>query len=79
MSVPWDSRWRQIIGFSSYWISQYGQVFNMIRGELVRPYINNHGIKCVHMYDTRTGHQRGTSRSLRKLVEKHWSDNEYQA
>ena len=75
MRVPWDSRWRPLTDFDAYWISNYGQVFNMRRGELVRPFINNHGVRCIHIYNG----SRGTSRSLRKLTEKHWGlISEYQ-
>lgn len=68
--VPWDSRWREIPGFPGYWLSQYGQVFNMKRGSLVSPYYNQHHVMSVRMYSATLyqGQSRGYSRSVAKLI-----------
>ena len=40
LRVPWDSTWREVPGFPNYWISQYGQVFNMRSNIVVAPWRN---------------------------------------
>ena len=40
LRVPWDSTWRQVPGFPGYWISQYGQVFNMRSGIVLAEWSN---------------------------------------
>jgi hypothetical protein len=62
--VPWDSKWRQIPEFPSYWLSNRGQVFNMKRGHLIALYLNTNGIICVSLFNDK----RRTSRSVPKLV-----------
>ena len=72
--VPWDSRWRQITGFPNYWISQYGQVFNMKRLALVSLHYNQHGVLSVRMYAAlRHDKSRGYFRSVPKLVKETWN------
>lgn len=83
MTVPWTSKWRSVVGFDSYLISQYGQIFNVKRGQLVKPFYNNSGIKCVQLYKASSKRtsikcKDRTCRSLRKLTENHWGeDSEY--
>ena len=67
--VPWDSEWIELPGFPGYWLSQYGQVFNLKRGALVSQYRNQHGVLSVRLYGRLTSEvARGHSRSVPKLV-----------
>lgn len=66
--VPWDSRWREIPNFGGYYLSQYGQVFNLKRQQLVAIYRNTRDLKCVRMYQKSAHGARGVSRSIDKLL-----------
>ena len=66
--VPWDSRWREIPGFTGYYLSQYGQVFNLKRQQLVAIYYNTRNLKCVRMYQKSAYGARGVSRGIDKLL-----------
>lgn len=66
-SVPWDSRWKQIADFPSYWVSNHNQVFNMRRGEVLSTFVNQKGILCVRLYHQRFGGSHGTTRAVDKL------------
>lgn len=67
-TVPWDSRWKEIPGFSNYYVSQYGQIFNMQLMRLMHLFISNKGIRCVRMSQ---GKRRAT-RSIAALVRRHF-------
>lgn len=69
--VPSDSRWKQIPEFPNYWVSQYGQVFNMKRHSLMSLHYNQHHVLSVRLYGTlnHTG-SRGYFRSVAKLVQR---------
>jgi hypothetical protein len=66
LNVPWDSRWKEIPEFPTYWISQYGQVFSMRQRELINPYHNAAGYPSVKMYNL-TGFYRGVPKLVREI------------
>lgn len=72
--VPEDSRWRPVKGFPNYWISQYGQIFNMKRLHLMARYHNTKGYLCVRMYLKDINGSRGRSRVITKLMRENWPE-----
>lgn len=71
--VPEDSQWREIPMFPNYYISQYGDVFNMKRGSMVSWHLNQHSVRSVRMYSHLAGTvSRGYMRSTAKLVREVW-------
>ena len=69
LMVPWDSEWKQIPGFPHYWVSQYGQGFNLKRRSLLSLHYNQHHVLSVRMYGSLTSAgPRGYYRSVPKLV-----------
>lgn len=66
--VPWDSRWRKIPYFDHYYINQYGQVFNLTHGRLLKQSLNTKKELVVHLYLKAAYNSRTVTRSVKKLL-----------
>lgn len=75
-TVPWDSRWKQIPGFPNYWVSNYGQVFNMKRRRLMALQSNQDGVITVNLWGKLgSEHAKTYNRGVDKMVrELFWED-----
>lgn len=67
-AVPWDSRWREIPTFGGYYLSQYGQVFNLKRGALVAIVKDSRGKDAVRMYQKSAYGARGVTKRIETLL-----------
>ena len=69
--VPEDSTWKQLWEFPNYWINQYGQVFNMVSGIILREFSN----RWYDTYVTLRRHNKAYSRKVVTLYRQAYPDS----
>lgn len=70
--VPDDTRWKQILDFPNYWVSDRGHVFSMKRKTLMTISINSTGVEYVNM----RGVGKVGGRSVGKLVRTYFGQDD---
>lgn len=69
LTVPEDSKWKEIKDFPTYWVNQYGQVFSMRQRKLVPVNRNMKGYPSVRLFNYGV-HYRGVPKLVREAFSK---------
>lgn len=73
----WDAaRWKEVPGFPSYLVSDKGQIYNIHRNKLLKPYHNQNGVLAVRLFRHMDEGSKGSTRGIWKLVKMVFSEEE---